>query len=43
MDEFLEFYDYLSAFIDDDKYFENLMRRVWELGAKDNYTKSQIY
>ena len=40
MDEFLEFYDYLSAFIDDDKYFENLMSRVWELGDTENYTKS---
>ena len=40
MDEFLEFYDYLSAFIDDDKYFENLMSRVWELGATENYTRS---
>ena len=39
-DEFLEFYDYLSAFIDDDKYFENLMSRVWDLGETENYTKS---
>ena len=39
-DEFLEFYDYLSAFIEDDKYFENLMSRVWELGATENYTRS---
>ena len=40
MDEFIEFYNYISPYIDDDKYFENLMSRVWGLGLTENYTKT---
>jgi Ca2+-binding EF-hand superfamily protein len=38
-DEFIEFYNYISACIDDDKYFENVMSRVWGLGTVENYGK----
>ena len=38
-EEFLEFYNYISACFDDDKYFENIMSRVWGLSAVENYGK----
>ena len=39
LDEFIDFYNYISIFIDDDKYFENLMSRLWGLGNTENYGK----
>ena len=39
LEEFIEFYNYISIFIDNDKYFENLMARVWGLGNTENYGK----
>ena len=38
-EEFVEFYNYISIFIDDDKYFENLMGRVWGLSDNENFGK----
>ena len=38
-DEFIEFYNYISACIDDDKYFENIVSRIWGLGTVENYGK----
>ena len=32
LDEFIEFYNYISIFIDNDKYFENMRERIWGLG-----------
>ena len=37
--EFIDFYNYISIFVDDDKYFENLMSRIWGLGNTKNYGK----
>ena len=37
--DFIDFYNYISIYIDDDKYFENLMARVWGLGNTKNYGK----
>ena len=40
LEEFIEFYNYISIFIDNDKYFENMMARVWGLGnTEKNYGK----
>ena len=40
LEEFIDFYNYISIFIDDDKYFENIMARVWGLGnTEKNYGK----
>ena len=40
LEEFIDFYNYISIFIDDDKYFENMMARVWGLGnTEKNYGK----
>ena len=39
LEEFIDFYNYISIFIDNDKYFENLMSRVWGLGNPKNYGK----
>ena len=38
-DEFIEFYNYISACFDDDKYFENVLSRVWGLSGIENYGK----
>ena len=38
-EEFEEFYNYISVFIDNDKYFENMMSRVWGLDGNENYGK----
>ena len=37
--DFIEFYNYISIFIDNDKYFENIMARIWGLGNTENYGK----
>ena len=37
--EFEEFYNYISVFIDDDKYFEDLMNRVWGLDGNEKFGK----
>ena len=40
LEEFIDFYNYISIFIDNDKYFENMMARVWGLGnTEKNYGK----
>ena len=39
LQDFIEFYNFISIFIDNDKYFENLMARVWGLGNTENYGK----
>ena len=39
LDDFIDFYNYISIFIDNDKYFENYMARVWGLGNTKNYGK----
>ena len=39
LEEFEEFYDYISPFIDNDKYFENMMGRVWGLDGNENFGK----
>jgi Ca2+-binding EF-hand superfamily protein len=38
-EEFEEFYNYISPFIDNDKYFENMMSRVWGLDGNENFGK----
>ena len=38
-EEFEEFYNYISIFIDNDKYFENMMSRVWGLNGNENFGK----
>ena len=38
-EEFLEFYNYISACFDDDKYFENVISRVWGISGVENYGK----
>ena len=39
LEEFEEFYDYISPLIDNDKYFENMMGRVWGLDGNENFGK----
>ena len=39
LEEFIEFYTYISLLIDNDKYFENMMARIWGLGNPENYGK----
>jgi Ca2+-binding EF-hand superfamily protein len=39
LDDFIEFYSFISIFIDNDKYFENMMARIWGLGNTENYGK----
>ena len=39
LEDFLDFYNYISILIDNDKYFENMMTRVWGLGNTTNYGK----
>ena len=38
-EEFMEFYNYISACFSDDKYFENTISRVWGLSGFENYGK----
>ena len=38
-EEFLEFYNFISACFDDDKYFENVVSRIWGLNNIENYGK----
>ena len=38
-EEFEEFYNYISVFIDNDKYFEDLMNRIWGLAGNENFGK----
>ena len=38
-EEFEEFYNYISVFIDNDKYFQDMMNRVWGLGGNENFGK----
>ena len=38
-EEFIEFYNYISASVEDDKFFENIVSRVWGLGTVENYEK----
>ena len=38
-EEFIEFYNYISACFNDDKYFENVISRVWGLSGVENYGK----
>ena len=38
-EEFMEFYNYISACLSDDKYFENIISRVWGLSGIENYGK----
>ena len=38
-EEFIEFYNYISACFDDDKYFENVISRVWGISGVENYGK----
>ena len=35
----MEFYNYISACLSDDKYFENIISRVWGLSGIENYGK----
>ena len=39
MEEFEEFYNYISVLVDNDKYFENMMSRVWGLDGNENFGK----
>ena len=39
LEEFCEFYNYISILIDDDKYFENMMTRLWGIGNNENFGK----
>ena len=39
LEEFEEFYNYISVFIDNDKYFEDMMNRIWGLQGNENYGK----
>ena len=39
MEEFEEFYNYISFLVDNDKYFENMMSRVWGLDGNENFGK----
>ena len=38
-EEFIEFYNYISVFIDNDKYFEDMMNRIWGLAGNENFGK----
>ena len=38
-EEFEEFYNYISIFIDNDKYFEDMMNRIWGLKGNENFGK----
>ena len=38
-EEFMEFYNFISACFDDDKYFENVTSRIWGLSGIENYGK----
>ena len=38
-EEFIEFYNYISACFDDDKYFENVVSRIWGLSNNENFGK----
>ena len=38
-DEFIEFYNYISACFDDDKYFEYVISRIWGLSNNENFGK----
>ena len=38
-EEFEEFYNYISVFIDNDKYFEDMMNRIWGLAGNENFGK----
>ena len=38
-EEFMEFYNYISACFDDDKFFENVISTVWGLTGIENYGK----
>ena len=40
-EEFMEFYNYISACFSDDKYFENTISRVWGLSGFENYGKTK--
>ena len=37
--DFIDFYNYISACLSDDKYFENIISRVWGLSGIENYGK----
>ena len=39
MGEFEDFYNYISVLVDNDKYFENMMSRVWGLDGNENFGK----
>ena len=39
MEEFEEFYNYISVLVDNDKYFENMMSRVWGLDGNEKFGK----
>lgn len=39
LQDFIDFYNTISMFIDDDKLFENVVSRVWELNNVINYAK----
>ena len=38
-EEFEDFYNYISVLVDNDKYFENMMSRVWGLDGNENFGK----
>ena len=38
LEEFEDFYNYISVFIDNDKYFEDMMNRIWGL-HNENFGK----
>ena len=41
-EEFMEFYNYISASFFDDYTFENITTRVWGLGANENFGKIKL-
>ena len=42
-DEFLNYYNCISASIDDDNYFKQMMNSVWQLEAKPNYANNKAW
>jgi hypothetical protein len=43
LDEFIEYYNYVSASIDNDNYFELMMNNAWRLTEAPAFTKNKAW